>query len=122
MSDGQEGEKNTKTDSRKIRPFWYSDTSNTFALFFVASDLHSFHTIRKGFDTGEPYDYRSVVHYDTNYLREKPYYPVIMKKMPGGPVINHFKELSELDARKVNKFFGCPVPKSEYNFIEKFTA
>ena len=59
----------------------------------------------------EPYDYKSVMHFPNNYMKTLVYRPKLMKKWPGGPIIGRWENgLSELDARKVNKFFNCPVP------------
>ena len=74
---------------------------------------------RKGNTVGEPYDYRSVMHNANNYLGTDRKKPFIMKLKPGGPIIGQRKELSELDARKINKFYGCKVDSSKYNLINE---
>ena len=64
----------------------------------------------------EPYDYRSVMHLRNNYLGKDRKRPILMKLMPGGPVIGQRQGLSELDARKLNRFYGCKIDGSKYTY------
>ena len=74
----------------------------------------NFHGLKSGNTVDEPYDYRSVMHVPNNYLGKDRKRPIVMKLMPGGPIIGQRQGLSELDARKLNKFYACKIDNSKY--------
>ncbi|XP_020613836.1 astacin-like metalloendopeptidase [Orbicella faveolata] len=63
--------------------------------------------VLKGYVIGEPYDYGSVMHYGFNFFSVDSKRPIIVKLMPGGKQMGQRDGFSDLDLRKINKFYNC---------------
>ena len=57
------------------------------------------------------------MHYGFDFFSIDPKIPTIVKLMPGGALIGQRTGFSDLDLRKINKFYNCTKYISECNFI-----
>ena len=71
----------------------------------------------EGYVIGEPYDYGSVMHYGFNFFSVDSKRPVIVKLMPGGKQMGQRHGFSDLDLRKINKFYNCTKYISECSLL-----
>ena len=88
-----------------------------FVSFFTVLESKVEYRILKGHVTGEPYDYGSVMHYGFNFFSIDSKRPVIVKLMPGGKQIGQRDGFSDLDLRKINKFYNCTKYISECSLL-----
>uniref|UniRef100_A0A0R3RHF0 Metalloendopeptidase n=1 Tax=Elaeophora elaphi TaxID=1147741 RepID=A0A0R3RHF0_9BILA len=57
---------------------------------------------------GQPYDYRSILHYDSLAF-SKNGFPTMLPKQKGfATTIGNAKDFSEIDLAKINRMYGCP--------------
>uniref|UniRef100_A0A0M3HY88 Metalloendopeptidase n=1 Tax=Ascaris lumbricoides TaxID=6252 RepID=A0A0M3HY88_ASCLU len=57
---------------------------------------------------GQPYDYRSILHYDSLAF-SKNGFPTMLPKQKGfASTIGNAKDFSEIDLAKINRMYGCP--------------
>ncbi|VDM37457.1 unnamed protein product [Toxocara canis] len=62
---------------------------------------------------GQPYDYRSILHYDSLAF-SKNGFPTMLPKQKGyASTIGNAKDFSEIDLAKINRMYGCPEKISE---------
>lgn len=54
------------------------------------------------------------MHYGFNFFSIDPKKPTIVKLMPGGKQMGQRKGFSDLDLRKINRFYNC------LNYISKY--
>ena len=54
------------------------------------------------------------MHYGFNFFSIDPKKPTIVKLMPGGEQMGQRKGFSDLDLRKINRFYNC------LNYIRKY--
>lgn len=86
----------------------------------IKKDARIEYRVWRGFVTKEPYDYGSIMHYGFNFFSIDPKKPTIVKLMPGGKQMGQRKGFSDLDLRKINRFYNClnyiksiPAPEKE---------
>uniref|UniRef100_A0A8R1HWL7 Metalloendopeptidase n=1 Tax=Caenorhabditis japonica TaxID=281687 RepID=A0A8R1HWL7_CAEJA len=59
---------------------------------------------------GQPYDYKSILHYDSLAF-SKNGFPTMLPKMKSA-TIGNARDFSEVDIAKINRMYNCPVEKS----------
>ncbi|KAK0414737.1 hypothetical protein QR680_011593 [Steinernema hermaphroditum] len=58
---------------------------------------------------GQPYDYKSILHYDSLAF-SKNGFPTMLPKKPGlASTIGNAKDFSEIDLAKINRMYNCPM-------------
>lgn len=64
---------------------------------------------------GQPYDYDSIMHYQTSTFAKDPSKPTITPKLnlPKGFVLGQRTHLSEIDIKMIQTLYGC-LSNSEY--------
>lgn len=93
---------------------WSFTSTAIYILVFLVIEAKVEFQILNGYIMGEPYDYGSVMHYGYYYFSLDPKIPTIVKLMPGGPRIGQRRGFSDLDLRKINKFYKCKNYTSKY--------
>lgn len=86
-------------------------------FFFIVLEARVEYRVLKGYVIGEPYDYGSVMHYGFNFFSVDSKRPIIVKLMPGGKQMGQRDGFSDLDLRKINKFYNCTKYISECSLL-----
>lgn len=78
----------------------------------ISKFSHDFNAYNTTDDFGEPYDYKSVLHYSAKAFSKNgsPTIEALDKKFNG--IIGQRAGLSEIDLRKLNKLYKCPAKQS----------
>ena len=69
---------------------------------------------------GEVYDYASVMHYTTTEFSKNRRRTITVTnrthyQLQHSPMLGHAENLSPIDVRQINKYYGCYVPESGYH-------
>uniref|UniRef100_A0A0N5AZI6 Metalloendopeptidase n=1 Tax=Syphacia muris TaxID=451379 RepID=A0A0N5AZI6_9BILA len=68
---------------------------------------------------GQPYDYKSILHYDSLAFSKNGYPTMLPKQRGYASTIGNAKDFSEIDLAKINRMYGCPA-SNRLNAPSKF--
>ncbi|KAF7638068.1 Metalloendopeptidase, partial [Meloidogyne graminicola] len=70
---------------------------------------------------GQPYDYKSILHYDSLAFSKNGLPTMLPKKTGFATTIGNARDFSEIDLMKINKMYGCEQQQQKQNTQQKIS-